>query len=474
MANTETASPIWFGKVVDRVDPLDAGRLKVRIVGVHSDEVEDDVLPWALVNQPINSAALGGVGVSPTGILTGSQVWGHFLDGPGQQIPLVVGTIGGITNDILDISELATGVNKLDKGTQGLEPASQYAAQYPFNKTTTTESGHVIEYDDTPGAERLHFYHRTGSYSEFNPDGSYVHRTVEDDFDIIVKDKTVFVGGNLKIVTEGNADIQVVGDVSVQSEGSSTIVSGTSITLKAPDIILQETDTELDLAVAQSQSHVRENGAIVLFDDEIPEGGSVNSTLLEEFPSPSVSDTPTERGVQTTTGRATTRVSCLDLNIQGRTVPRGSPIYNTRLSRNYTLGQLSVNTVLSRNPIRAQVGLDPGDIICNLKAVAENILEPMRARYPGFNINSGFRADTGASQHNKGQAVDLQWPNKTNRQMFEIAQWAARNLPVDQLIVEHGRRIWLHISYNRTASRQRGKLTTMINNRYTSGLSLHY
>lgn len=474
MANTENLSSVWFGRVIDRVDPLNAGRLKVRIIGVHSAEMDDDVLPWALVNQPINSAAFSGVGSSPTGVLVGSQVWGHFLDGPGQQMPLIVGTIGGLTDDTPDIHELARGVNNLDKGTQGLEPPSQYGAKYPFNKTITTEGGHVIEYDDTPGAERLHFYHRTGTYSEFNPDGSYVHRTVGDDFDIVVQDKTVYVGGNLKIVTDGNADIQVVGDVSVQSEGAATIVSGTSITLKAPDLTFQEVDTELDLEVAQSQSHVRENGALVLFDDEIPEGGSVDSSLTDEFPTPAVNDNATEEGVQSTEGKPTTRVSCLDLNIQGSSVPRGSSLYNTRLSRNYTLGQLSTNTVLSRTPIRAQVGLDCGDIICNLKAVAENILEPMRARYPGFTINSGFRAGGGRSQHNKGQAVDLQWPGKTNRQMFEIAQWAARNLPVDQLIVEHGRKIWLHISYNRTASRQRGKLTTMINNRYKNGLSLHY
>ncbi len=473
MANAETPS-VWFGRVVDRNDPLNAGRIKVRIIGIHSDEIDIDVLPWALVSQPISSAAFSGVGTSPTGILEGSQVWGHFLDGAGKQIPLVVGTIGGLTDDTPDINEIARGVSNLDKGTQGLEPASQYGAQYPFNKTITTEGGHVIEYDDTPGAERLHFYHRTGTYSEFNPDGSYVHRTVGDDFDIVVQDKTLFVGGNLKIVADGNADIQVVGDVTVQSEGASTIVSGTSITLKAPDLIFQEVDTELDLEVAQSQSHVRANGVLVLFDDEIPEGGSVDSTLLEEFPSPTVGNTPTERGIQSTTGKATTRVSCLDLNIQGSSIPRGSSLYNTRLSRNYTLGQLSINTVLSRTTIRNQNGLDCGDIICNLKAVAENILEPMRARYPGFNINSGFRAGSGRSQHIRGQAVDLQWPGKSNREMFEAAQWAARNLPVDQLIVEHGHRIWLHLSYNRTASRQRGKLTTMINNRYTNGLSLHY
>ncbi len=464
----------WFGFVEDRVDPLDAGRLKVRIIGIHGDTVSKDVLPWALVNQPITSAAHVGVGSSPTGVVEGSQVWGIFLDGAGQQMPMVIGSIGGMTDGVSDINEIARGINNLDKGTLPYEPASQYNAKYPYNKTTTTEGGHVIEYDDTPGAERIHIYHKKGSYSEYNPDGSYVHRTAGDDYDIILQNKTLYVGGNLKIVTEGTTEIQSVGDTTIQTEGEATVMSEKSVTIKAPEITFMETDTELDLSVARDQSYIKENGAIAIFDDEIPEGGVVDSTLLSEFPPPSVGEDAVETGDQAAEQRSSVRVSCLDLDIQGTSIPRGSAIYNTKLSRNFTLGQMSTGTVLSKSNIRDQVGLKSADIVCNLKAVAENILEPLRARYPGFTINSGFRHGSGMSQHNKGQAVDLQWPSMTNRQMFEVAQWAARNLPVDQLIVEHGNKIWLHISYNRSASRQRGKLTTMINNRYTNGLTLHY
>lgn len=463
-------SVIWIGNVVDRADPEQAGRLRVRIIGVHTDEIEDDLLPWALINQPITSAATSGIGSAPVGVVNGSQVWGMFLDGMSKQMPIIFGTLGGID----DVAPIATGTSTLDKGTQNLEPASQYAAAYPYNKTITTEGGHVIEVDDTPGHERIHVYHKTGSYLEMNPDGSLVQRTAQSNYDIVVSDKTVSIGGNLKVVVGENADIQVVGEATVQAEGSINVISENTITLKAPNITLQELDTPLDLDIAKNHSQIQQNGALILFDDEIPEGGSVDSTLLSEFPSPTVSDTPSEQGDQTGTARPSRRVSCLDLQISGNSIPRGSPLYATRLSRNFTLGALSVNTVLSKDSIRGQVGVSVEDIVCNLKAVAENILEPIKARYPGFNINSGFRAGSGKSQHLRGQAVDLQWQGKSNREMFEIAQWAARNLPVDQLIVEHGRRIWLHISYNRTASSQRGKLTTMINSRYADGLTLHY
>ena len=38
-----------------------------------------------------------------------------------------------------------------------------------FNKVFETESGHVQEFDDTPGQERIHTYHRSGTFHEVDP-----------------------------------------------------------------------------------------------------------------------------------------------------------------------------------------------------------------------------------------------------------------------------------------------------------------
>ena len=54
------------------------------------------------------------------------------------------------------------------------EPISPYNAQYPYNHVHQSESGHAIEIDDTPGSERLHWYHRSGSYREMGPKGNIV------------------------------------------------------------------------------------------------------------------------------------------------------------------------------------------------------------------------------------------------------------------------------------------------------------
>ena len=84
----------WFvGKVVNHTgDPLQLGRVQVRIVGIHDNpEVEMGVLPWASVMLP--STESGIQYGRPPKLMTGAQVFGIFLDGKQSQLPLVLGSI---------------------------------------------------------------------------------------------------------------------------------------------------------------------------------------------------------------------------------------------------------------------------------------------------------------------------------------------------------------------------------------------
>jgi uncharacterized Zn-binding protein involved in type VI secretion len=151
-----------------------------------------------------------------------------------------------------------------------------------------------------------------------------------------------------------------------------------------------------------------------------------------------------------------------------------SPIdYNQSLTANYTIASLSRKAYFAHN-IVAQHGLSESEILCNLKALAENIIEPLRAKYPGFQINSGFRVGQAEGQHGRGQAVDVQWVGRPYKSMTEIAVWCRDNLPVDQFIFEHGNGIWFHLSYNRTAGRQRGSILTYYQDVYKTGITNHY
>ena len=87
----------WVGVVEDRMDPLQMGRCRVRIFGYHGDDktlLPTEDLPWAIPIQPIISAAVSGIGITPVGVLPGSWVVGFFLDGNDNQQPAMFGTLG--------------------------------------------------------------------------------------------------------------------------------------------------------------------------------------------------------------------------------------------------------------------------------------------------------------------------------------------------------------------------------------------
>lgn len=325
----------WWGVVEDRHDPKKLGRVRVRIMAIHTDDktkIPSDELHWAFPMQPITSAAMNGIGTSPLGVVPGTHVMGFFKDAEASQEPIIMGTFGGIpeeaakpTKGFSDPRDDSKLVEKLDsaprkiktreyecgganledeekaqnyprevhpwgavlnepdtnrlarnediddtivqvkKDTRDLgvetafgsggtwdEPETPYGSVYPYNHVRETESGHIEEYDDTPGSERTHRYHRTGTFEEVYPDGSRVTKVVMDDYSITLRDNyihicgdaNVTVEGNINIYAKGDANIEVGGDTRVETAGNTEIKtggtmdleSGGTMTLKAPRI----------------------------------------------------------------------------------------------------------------------------------------------------------------------------------------------------------------------------------------------
>jgi len=162
------------------------------------------------------SASYNRVGVSATGLLVGSTVVGFFVDGNEATMPMVFGVMPGEG----DIPTTAIEQNTIRKDLLGPEPESAYHSKYPFNKVTETESGHVFEIDDTPNFERLHTFHRSGTYSEIDQSGRRVNKIVGDDFEIVQKDQNVFIKGNMNVKIKGNHTLDVDGNVDIKVGGS--------------------------------------------------------------------------------------------------------------------------------------------------------------------------------------------------------------------------------------------------------------
>jgi len=122
------------------------------------------------------------------------------------------------------------------------------------------------------------------------------------------------------------------------------------------------------------------------------------------------------------------------------------------LSKNFTLYELCKSQTAERRGIPN----DPDHHnIFDLRALAENILQPIRNKYGSFVISSGFRCpelsisigSSKDSQHCKGQAADFEVAGVSN---YDLAVWIQKNLPFDQLILEcytGGNSGWIHCSY---------------------------
>lgn len=294
----------WQGVVEDVKDPLRLGRCRVRILGFHSPDlrlIPTEDLPWAMTVQPVTSAAISEVGQSPTGLLPGTWVVGFFRDPGFYQEPVILGSIAGIPvsqqvsigdgftdpsgkyplethlgesdlsrlarNQKIDETIVKTKKDDVVKNVQSAfgadrwtEPETPYDAEYPKNHVTQTESGHIQEFDDTPNKERIHTYHRSGSFQEIHPDGSTVRKIVANNYEIVLKDERILIrgkkvenidkdamikiGADLKIEIEGDAFVYVGGSSVVQTDGDHfhkvkgtySVVSEGNITFLAPRI----------------------------------------------------------------------------------------------------------------------------------------------------------------------------------------------------------------------------------------------
>lgn len=89
-----------------------------------------------------------------------------------------------------------------------VEKTSQYAAQYPYNQAHETISGHIFETDNTPGKERLHVQHCSGTDVEIAPNGDMVSKIKNDCQFIVEKDFQNHVKGNQLLLVDDTSEVQ--------------------------------------------------------------------------------------------------------------------------------------------------------------------------------------------------------------------------------------------------------------------------
>jgi hypothetical protein len=458
------------------------------------------------------------------------------------------------------------------------QPKSPYNATYPYNHVTESESGHVIEHDDTPNNERMHWYHREGTFMEIDRNGTMVRKIVGDGYEIYERDGYVYIGGKCNLTVEGNCNIYVKNNVNLQVDGNLTadvhktatfnvaknfnVTAGGVINLKAKGNVNVESGGSINNKATNNYNasgtnvNVRAQSVMKLSGQinaslAAPTGqalllsgaGSVviNGTGLALLPSPagaaalananaasiagssSIGEPPKERNprepelvpltledrVDEWASALSTLAENADDNrdainaLKARGVAEGL-ITNEDLNRELTEGNtdespppasrpasvaacnliysqssfpssfsLTPNVTLgslgsSHQRLRAQHGLTIQDLVCNLRQLSVNVIEPLFEligkgniiitsvlRNPGT-VTGSLNPPAGVSFHEQGLAVDICFVNKPFANYFDIAVEIKKQIQYDKLLLEYRLgnvrgtttyKPWIHIAY---------------------------
>ena len=274
-----TGTNVFIGVCVDNCDPMQAGRIRCRIFGVHSPSVKDipiKDLPWYTVLQ---SAGQSSVAAGAPAIVTGS--WCILLEISTDrtlQDFIVLGTIPGLVGEHRTSAGVDSGfadpfgvfpkwgdrqsnvsfasredkwkshptyVQRSRSRVQHIPMAKRYAtptvhdnlgpferdnwnehqprnkqdSYYPFNEVRESPGGHVFEVDSTPSSQRTTSMHPSGTYEEILVTGERTVKVVSDNYEVVLGHNFMFVNGDLNITVAGDCKQLVKGDYVLEVGG---------------------------------------------------------------------------------------------------------------------------------------------------------------------------------------------------------------------------------------------------------------
>jgi hypothetical protein len=397
-----------------------------------------------------------------------------------------------------------------------------YNAEYPFNNTYVSESGHIEEFDDSPGNERMQRYHRKGTYEEIDRDGTKIKRIVGDHYEIIERNGKVLIKGNSHVTvygttrlevkanayikifgnsitqTEGNHSHYVKGNYLVKADGNINFESGGVLTGKAGGVIgFDGADTYLQSGVAKGAKITE------IIDTDIPDTAPPKFHTLAEadriFAIKAMFDAPGQDAIretfldqQVTLGNVSSDDVAPQTKTVDETIPAPTPVvapvadtcanltkpYNnsTQLSPHFTLGKFAEHSTAANGiPKAPQLGLSIDEIVCNMKYLADNVAELVYAKYPNMTINSSFRSLAGnnisgastTSDHLTGSAIDIGFAGFSASQKYAAAIEIQKLLPAyHQIILEYsGSSCWIHVSLRRGGNNNHEILTMDVGRR---------
>ena len=362
---------IWFTGVVEDInDPEEMGRYRVRCFGYHSDnkgDISTEELPWANVMMPVTSASTSGIGYSATGLVQGSWVIGFFRDGSNVQDPVIMGSIPSMfearpeysqgfsdPDQVYPLEDTLTKPDTPQPARKDYKDSDVYKSKdkrrssisvtptapegetptpwslpslaknvvpiYPNNHVYQSESGHVLEFDDTSGKERISVFHKSGSYDEVNARETngehYGDRSVVivgDSYEVVIQNKNIYITGDLNLNVDGNMNtkaknytLEVEQEMKVTVGGSQEMKIGTgdkggsqTITVAGDQTMRITGNQDITALVTKINNNVDVYGTITATVDVKAGSKLISLTDHRHNSLPGITGGPTSKGFNT-------------------------------------------------------------------------------------------------------------------------------------------------------------------------------
>ncbi len=489
----------WIGVVEDRQDPEQLGRVRVRCFGWHTDEkdkIPTDQLPWAHPVIPVNNPNM----YTPK---EGDMVFGFFIDGENAQNPAIVGVLPGkpekkpdyskgfsdpatalsgrpnkpgdsseaypkakylkeqTTNRLArgktDSTVIATRKKNLKKnitstgGVRWNEPNPAFNPKYPYNNALETESGHALEFDDTPGQERVHLAHRKGGFVEIDKDGNQVEKVVKDNYTLVMGSDYVYVAGKCSITVDGDCNLQVGGNMNIGATGdirmkgkavyiestSTTdikigaegrITSGKKLNLKGSTAALQ--GAVIDLAAAQI--NMQSGSADSAKGTGLTGGGQTPTQTDEAEAAAATANTANASSATSSANAATANATTVTSNTATSTTAANA----TNKGISSTLTATAEGIAGIGNAVGSAIGKAVGGLtstvdnaFSKINGAADNVLKAFSGNTPLGELSAKVSAFEGVANENKGSILSLRTDlqNTVKNKIGEIASKSADN-----------------------------------------------
>jgi len=247
-----SADPRLLVKEMEKIAGSTAGQARALLVKLQGEPSKPQAVPMG-ERRPDGTISNGSLVDSTKGFQDPSGVYPKYQEEQDTN-RLASGNNLGRTIVTEKQADLKSGIRIANGGTWNSPPVP-YAGVYPYNHVTQYECGHVLEFDNTPEAERINIHHKSGTFIEMDASGTQVNRIMGDGYEIIDRNGFIYIKGACNLTVDGAlnvrtdnvfnlevsgaVNINVYNDANINVSGSTNMAVGGEFNLKANKINME-------------------------------------------------------------------------------------------------------------------------------------------------------------------------------------------------------------------------------------------